>query len=265
MARVEGGAEIKPMTDSLLPLHQAHDYRALMGRWRALATRLKVKFHTLTQVQDLKIHWLETGKSKGPAVYLSSGVHGDEAAAAWGLLIWAEENEAMLRERPFVIMPCLNPIGLRGNTRADHRGLDINRRFHIEDDEIIGPWRRVMQGRALQIGLCLHEDYDGQGCYVYELSGYPVAVSHEIMAGMRTILPEPRTNVDGSRAVKGVIRRKKLPKNLPGLPEAIILNQFGCSLTLTFETPSEFGFDLRVRSQVEFVNAVLSAQMIPQY
>lgn len=252
-------------SDSLLPLHQAHDYRALMARWRALASRLGIKLKTLTQVQELKVHWLETGPKggRGPEVYLSSGVHGDEAAAAWGLLIWAEQNETLLKERPFLIMPCLNPIGLRGNTRADHRGLDINRRFHIEDDEICGPWRKVMLGRKVQLGFCLHEDYDGQGCYVYELSHYPVPVSQSIMAGMRTILPEPRSNVDGSRSVGGVIQRKRLPKNLPGLPEAIILEQFGCPLTLTFETPSEFGFDVRVKAQVEFVNAVLSAHLIP--
>ncbi|WP_346332039.1 M14 family metallocarboxypeptidase [Prosthecobacter sp. SYSU 5D2] len=251
----------------LLPLHQAHDYRALMARWRSLAGRLKVKLHTLTvlqsEIQNVKVHWLETGSGDEPVIYLSSGIHGDEAAAAWGLLIWAEENEARLRSQRFLIFPCLNPFGLMLNTRADHRGLDINRRFHVEDDDICGPWRRLMRGRAIRLGFCLHEDYDGQGCYVYELSHFREPVSQNIMAGLRSLPPDPRKSIDGSRAQLGVIRRKRVP-NLPGLPEAIVLHQLGCKLTLTFETPSEFSFDDRIRAQVEFMNAVLSAVDIPE-
>ncbi|TDU72829.1 succinylglutamate desuccinylase/aspartoacylase family protein [Prosthecobacter fusiformis] len=246
----------------LLPLHQAHDYRALMARWRGLAGRLKVKFQTLTEVQGVKVHWLETGHGDEPVIYLSSGVHGDEVGAAWGLLLWAEENEALLLKHRFLIFPCLNPFGLMLNTRADHHGQDLNRRFHIEDDDICGPWRRLMVGRSLGIGLCLHEDYDGQGCYVYELSHHRQALSQDIMANLRTLPPDPRKSIDGSRAVLGVIRRKKVPLRLPGLPEAIVLHQLGCETTLTFETPSEFSLDDRVQAQVEFVNAVLSAAQI---
>ncbi len=248
----------------LLPLHHAHNYRVLIARWRALCVRLGVKLQTLTVIQDVKVHWLETqGQGTAAAIYLSSGVHGDEAAAAWGLLLWAEENEALLKTQRFLIMPCLNPVGFMGNTRADHRGLDLNRRFHLEDDEICGPWRRLLRGRALGLGLCLHEDYDGQGCYVYELSSLRPPLSQAIMARLRTILPDPRRTIEGSRAAMGVIQRKKAPVRLPGMPEAIILHDFGCPLTLTFETPSEFGLDDRARAQVEFINAVLSAAAIP--
>lgn len=245
---------------SFLPLHQAHDYSVLASRWKALAKRLKLKLNTLTRVQDLQIYWLDTGSGQeGETIYLSSGVHGDEAAAAWGLLTWAEENETLLKEKRFLILPCLNPCGLILNTRADHRGLDINRRFHLEDDEICGPWRKLLMGRQIDLSLCLHEDYDGQGCYVYELSRMRPPWMQSIMAGLRVILPDPRLSMDGHRANKGVIQRSRVPKNLPGMPEAIELQQMGCPITLTFETPSEFSFDDRVRSQVEFVNAVLSS------
>lgn len=253
---------------SLLPLHRAHDYRALMTRWRALATRLRVRLQTLTEVQGVKIHWLETRGPSVPtsqrAVYLSSGVHGDEAAAAWGLLVWAEENEERLREGRFLIFPCLNPHGLVLNTRLDHRGLDLNRRFHLDDDEICGPWRQMIRNHAISVGLCLHEDYDAQGCYVYELGRRgKEMLSPKILAGIRAMPADPRTKIDNSRALAGVIRRSRMPKNLPGLPEALILHQLGSCLTLTFETPSEFSFDQRVRAQVEFVNAALSAGVIP--
>lgn len=247
---------------ALLPLHQAHDYRALVKRWQALARSLKTDFRVLAEVPGNKVHWFETGPRDGragPAVYLSSGVHGDEPAAAWGLLLWAEAHTTLLRKHPFLVFPCLNPAGLAGNTRTDHRGLDLNRRFHVEDDDICGPWRKVVLGREFSLGLCLHEDYDGQGCYVYELSHRREAFSHSLMKALKTLPHDPRRSIDGSRALDGVIRRKKAPLHLPGLPEAIVLHQLGCQMTLTFETPSEFSFDDRVCAQAEFVNAALSA------
>jgi protein MpaA len=249
----------------LLPLHDSHNYRLLAARWRALAKRLNLQLHTLTEVQGVKIHWLETKAGTAEkTVYLSSGVHGDEVGAAWGLLIWAEENEALLRKHRFLIFPCLNPYGLMGNTRADHRGADLNRRFHVEDDDICGPWRKLMVGRPLHLALCLHEDYDGQGCYVYEVGMHREALSHDLMGKIRALPIDPRTRIDSSRAVNGVIRRKKIPLHLPGLPEAIVLQQIGCGVTWTFETPSEFSLDDRVRAQVEFVNEALSATILAE-
>ena len=48
-----------------------------------------------------------------------------------------------------------------------------------------------------------------------------------------------------------------MPVSLPGMPEAIELHVRGCPVTLTFETPSEFDLDRRVRAQVKFVEAAL--------
>jgi hypothetical protein len=41
------------------------------------------------------------------------------------------------------------------------------------------------------------------------------------------------------------------------MPEAIELHLRGCPLTLTFETPSEFDLDTRVRAQVRFIEATM--------
>jgi hypothetical protein len=149
-----------------------------------------------------------------------------------------------------LIAPCLNPVGLTLNTRADHRGIDINRRFHDAEDVICGPWQRWITEKAMRFGLCLHEDYDAQGIYLYELNHARETAGHGIIEQCsRVIAPDPRTNIDGQRAKGGVIRRRTLPTHLPGMPEAIELHQRGCPLTLTFETPSEFDLDTRVRAQ----------------
>lgn len=193
-----------------------------------------------------------------PLMYLSSGVHGDEAGSACGLLAWAEANISLLKERAMLIFPCLNPHGLAMNTRTDHRGLDLNRRFHLADDEVCGPWQRAIAGRKMLFGLCLHEDYDAEGAYVYELSHLREPVSRDILRTCSPILPlDCRKKIDGRAAVDGVIRRRTIPKDLPGMPEAIELHLRGCPVTLTFETPSEAALDVRVAAHQQFITAAI--------
>lgn len=246
---------------SLLPHHRAHDYRALIIGWRAVAQKARLKMQVLTEVSGHKVWYLESTGSRvqQEAIYLSSGVHGDEPGAAWGLLKWAQAHIELLRKESILICPCLNPHGLIANTRVDHRGEDINRRFHLEEDEVCGPWRRMTQGRHLKIALCLHEDYDAQGCYVYELSRYAEPISYQILQHCtHAIPPDSRSKIDISRARQGVIRRRRLPRDMVGLPEAMVLHHLGCPLTLTFETPSEFSLDDRVQTQADFISAALS-------
>lgn len=250
----------------LLPDHRAHDARHLIQRWRVLARETGCATRKLCVAQGMPVLAIESAAAREgiQAVYLSSGVHGDEPGAAWGLLAWAEKHARELKRGSFLIAPCLNPVGLTLNTRADHRGIDINRRFHDAEDAICGPWQRWITGKATRLGLCLHEDYDAQGIYLYELNHGRRTAGHGIIHGCsRVIAPDPRGNIDGQRARGGVIRRRTLPTHLPGMPEAVELHLRGCPLTLTFETPSEFGIDRRVRAQVRFIEAALEAFPAP--
>lgn len=250
----------------LLPNHRAHDAQHLIQRWSVLAQRTGCALETLCMADDLPVIVLESPAAHqgAEAVYLSAGVHGDEAGAAWGLLAWAEKHAAHLRDGAFLIAPCLNPVGLMLNTRADHRGIDLNRAFHNAEDLICGAWQRWITGRAMKFGLCLHEDYDGQGLYLYELNHATQTSGHDIMRQCASVIQvDPRTDIDGQPADHGVIRRRELPTHLPGMPEAVELHLRNCPLTLTFETPSEFDLDIRVQAQVRFIEsaiAILSAR-----
>ena len=208
-----------------------------------------------------EVLWLESAAAAAgqPVTYLSSGVHGDEPGAACGLLAWALANEKGLRAGSFLIFPCLNPVGLMNNTRVDGRGLDLNRRFHMDDDPVCGPWAEVVKQREMPLGICLHEDYDAQGMYVYELSRHPKGWSAEILRRIATKrLPvEPGKDIDGRAMRDGVIQRKRSPTGLPGMPEAVRIFELGCPVSLTFETPSEFSLDDRVRAQARFVSIAL--------
>ena len=108
------------------------------------------------------------------------------------------------------------------------------------------------------MSLCLHEDYDAEGIYVYELGSHQRTLSHELLAASAEIIPrDPRRRIDGRAARGGVIHRRKLPADLPGMPEAIELHLMGSPVTLTFETPSEFAIEARVEAQARFIAAAV--------
>jgi len=218
-----------------------------------------MQIKVLAEMDGEKILYLQKAtRLESRPVYLSTGVHGDEPGSAWGLLAWAQRKIEQLRDGNFLIFPCMNPHGLRANTRLDRRGLDINRRFHLDTDPLCGPWLQLVQQSVPMLSLCLHEDYDGQGSYVYELSSCTEPVSPQILKKCAKHIPaDPRRKIDGRAAKDGVIRPRSIPTNLPGMPEAIVLWQLGCPTTLTFETPSEFGLDDRVQTQADFVSAAI--------
>ncbi len=246
----------------LIPLHRCHDYLELIRQWRLVSRAAGLKMRELCRSGGLRVHWLESAAARRgePLVYLSAGVHGDEAGATSGLLAWAQRNVRRLQQESFAIFPCLNPHGLILNTRHDQRGLDLNRRFHLDDDPVCGAWRRLIASRSLRLGICLHEDYDACGMYLYELSRQLGGWSSGLLrqCADATMPIESRLSIDGRTARDGVIQRKKSPKGLPGLPEAVALYELGCPVSLTFETPSEFALDDRVNAQVRFLDAALS-------
>lgn len=203
-------------------------------------------------------------EDRRPTIYLSSGVHGDEAAAPWGLLEWAEGNAALLKAHRFLIFPCLNPHGIAANTRVDQRGVDINRTFHDPREPLIAAWRKVLGDRSVALALCLHEDYDAQGCYVYELRNKPGKAGPKALKACASIIPrDMRGTIDGTKVSGGhILRRGEFRRpDLPGMPEAIVLHQLGSAVTLTFESPSEYSLLDRIAVHKKFIGFVLRHEL----
>ena len=241
------------------PRHSAHDFGLLMQRWQRLMTRAKLAGVPLGEANELPIWGLETAAAAAgePAIYISTGVHGDEPAGPWGLLQWVEKNAAAIKKGSFIFVPCFNPAGFTLNTRADHTGADLNRQFHDDSLPLVATWQSWLRDRSLRVGICLHEDYDALGCYVYELSGKKKAVSESILRACHPIMQrDKRTNIDGNLAARGILHRDRIPKHIQG-PEAIVLRELGCPLTLTFETASEWDITTRIATQVKFVESAV--------
>jgi len=250
-----------PARQAFLLNHRAHDAAALLRRWRQAARRAGWRVQPLATAGEWPVLTIESPGAEAAAggLYVSAGVHGDEAAPPWALLEWFEAQADRLAGRPVALVPCFNPHGFAANTRADHLGEDLNRQFHRVDHPLIAAWRQWMGRRSFDLGLCLHEDYDARGIYCYELTrrGGPAA-GERLLAATAGILPrETRPRIERRRASHGLIRRATPPRDLPGLPEAIALHFHHARHNLTFETPSEFCLHLRVQAHRTFLEAAL--------
>lgn len=247
-----------------LTKHRAHDYRRLIRRWRAVARDAGLAMHGFASTPEHEVYFL---KSKSLAVtggiYISAGIHGDEPAGSEALVAWAEKNARTLSRLPCLFFPCLNPWGLVNNVRANEAGLDLNRCFHRNDVPVICAMKSLIAPHRFAVALMLHEDYDGQGLYLYENARARPFWAERLIAAGRPVIPiERRTRIDGRKpAAPGIVRRKFAPKSFAsrGFPEAIYFHLHHSERTFTIETPSEFALDQRVAAQGAIIGACVKA------
>ena len=193
-------------------------------------------------------------------IYLSAGIHGDEPAGCLALLDWIEKNPKRARELDLRILPCLNPWGLAHNKRCDELGRDLNRCYRDSAGSHTADHIALLKSQRFDLALILHEDYDAQGCYIYETSNHRPHLAEKILSAMSDhITPDPRRTIDGSRARNGVIRRRVSPETMPEWPEAFALHFFHAKRTFTIETPSEFSIDLRVDAHRAAITAAIDS------
>jgi murein peptide amidase A len=236
------------------PMHRAHDYAGLIRRWRALARSAGLRLQSLAFAGEHELFYLRT-KALRPTggIYISAGIHGDEPASTEALFAWAEENAGQLKELPLLLFPCLNPWGLINNIRLSEDGLDLNRSFQRDEIPMIAAVKQLIAGHRFAASLMLHEDYDGEGIYLYEVQRETPYWGEALLEAARPIIPiEGRMQVDGRKQVAGLIRRRIGHRRFLeiGYPEAVWLHLYNSDRTFTIETPSEFALAQRVAAHV---------------
>lgn len=234
-----------------------HDYRHLILRWRLVAQAAGMRLRRLVHVGVHDLFYLQTpalGASGG--IYLSAAIHGDEPASSAGLLAWAEQNTSRLADLPLLIFPALNPWGLVNNSRFDSGGLDLNRLFHRDDHPVISAVKTVVDNRRFEVALMLHEDYDGEGFYLYEIKRRLPFWGEDLLSIAARLMPlDHRGKIDKRAARQGLIRRRfqRARFEKMGYPEAIWLHEFHAERALTIETPSEFALEQRITVQMAMI------------
>ncbi len=231
-------------------MHRAHDYPHLVQRWRALARASGLRMRRFVNEGALELYYLQSPALQATGgIYLSAGIHGDEAGSTEALLDWAEAHANELRHLPLLIFPCLNPWGLINNVRHDRHGHDLNRSFHRDNHAVIHRWKEIVTPQTYAVSVMLHEDYDAQGLYLYEIQRARPYWGEGLLEAACPVIPiEGRTRIDGRRSIGGVVRRRLDMKRFEviGYPEAIWLDRHGSRRTFTVETPSEFALEQRV-------------------
>lgn len=235
---------------------RCHDYKHLIRRWRKVARAARLEMTAFAEASGYEVFQLVSRKPLENGVYLSAGIHGDEPAGTEGLIRWAETHLDILRELPCLIYPCLNPWGLVNNSRTDEQGRDLNRTFQHDHVPHIQALKAFIKPHRFALALNLHEDYDGQGLYIYELERRAPFWGEELVEIARTLMPiEGRTLIDGRRTSKmGLLRRKIDLNKFPSIPEAVYLHLHHAERSFTFETPSEFALDRRVCVQEALID-----------
>lgn len=242
------------MVDSS-PHDRAHDYGYLIRRWRGAARRAGLKMTTYATAGGYDLVYLQSTRppDTAAAIYLSAGIHGDEAGATEGLRNWVEKEGAALRDLNLLIFPCLNPWGLVNNTRLDAKGRDLNRGYRLARIPQLAAQMRILAGRRFHLALTLHEDYDARGNYLYEVVSRRPYWGEKILAAESRIPVDPRRRIDDRSARKGVLRARLTPDLMPGWPEAFVLHFTYAERTLTIETPSEFSIGERAAAQQRMI------------
>lgn len=205
----------------------------------------------------------QTQKPRGN-IYISAGMHGDEPAGSLALIRMLYKD-LLPREFNYVIFPLLNPEGMVMVTRDNILGMDINRdyrRFRTTEARAHHQHMQRLSVNAsrFDLTLCLHEDWEARGFYLYEVTpNWEPGQGERIVAAVSQVAPvETNSVIDEHEAQNAIIRPKERP-TLQGddWPEALYLWETYQSASYTFETPSNTDLLCRIRAHTTAILAAL--------
>jgi hypothetical protein len=255
-------------------LHQNHgayrgetvDIRRVLDELEttARATGWDVKvFHSTNEFKWLALH-RPASASPPPQpkrIYLSAGIHGDEPAGPLAILRLIAKNQ-WPPDAEIICCPCLNPAGFAANRRENQDGVDLNRDYlRPTSAEIAAHLRWLEPQLPFTASLCLHEDWEAHGFYVYELNpDERPSLAEAMVAAVERVCPIDRSElIEGRPANEGIIRPCLDPSTRPQWPEAFWLITHKTRLSYTLEAPSDFPLATRVNALVTGVQAALAA------
>jgi murein peptide amidase A len=192
-------------------------------------------------------------------LYISSGMHGDEPAGPLAVLRLFEDDDWPDDVSLFVI-PCFNPGGFGRNTRENESGIDLNRDYRARKTSVVQAHARWLEARPrFDLSLCLHEDWEANGFYLYELNPDLLpSWADLIIERVKEVCPiDTSAEIEGRPAKNGTICANRYLVERPDWPEAFFLIHNKTRLSYTLEGPSDFPLLTRVNAIATGVRAVL--------
>lgn len=194
-------------------------------------------------------------------LYISTGIHGDEPAGPLAVRQLLQENQ-WPPDADLWLCPCLNPTGFPLNRRENKEGVDLNRDYrHLETSEVRAHVDWLLRQPDFDVTLCVHEDWEAHGFYLYELNpDHRPSHSERIIEEVSKVCPIDTSSVIEDRpAQNGIIRPDLHPDSRPRWPEAFYLILHKTRHSYTLEAPSDFPLATRVSALVAAMRPVLNA------
>jgi predicted deacylase len=155
----------------------------------------------------------------------------------------------------------LNPIGFTFNRRENADGIDLNRDYrHSKSAEARAHIAWLERQPEFDFYLCLHEDWEAHGFYLYEQNpDNKISLAEKMIEAVKKVCPiDLSETIEGRSARNGIVRPSIQPHERPDWPEAFYLitqkSRQGCTL----EAPSDFPLATRVNALVAAVNAAVN-------
>jgi murein peptide amidase A len=225
--------------------------------WR-LETLIEAPDHTLTALHRPAA---TPGRERRPfRVYLSAGIHGDEPAGPVAVRQLLAED-AWPSDAELWLCPCLNPTGFPHGRRENARGIDLNRQYRQPaEPETRAHVEWLARQPDFDLCLCLHEDWESHGFYLYELNpDHRPSLAESIIQAVAKVCPiDLSEEIEERPARGGVIRPELDPTKRPLWPEAFYLIRHKTRLSYTLEAPSDYPLSMRVQALVTAVNTALA-------
>lgn len=240
------------------------DPAALAARFEKAGAKAGFRYGTFGEIGGCPLVWL-TKRTAGerPRIYLSAGIHGDEPAAPLALLSLIESGDLDGRATWF-LCPLLNPDGLARGIRENAAGTDLNRDYR---NPVSPETRAHISWLASQpnfdMAVCVHEDWESSGFYLYELNPDKRASAAQpmITAAAKACPIDMSPVIEGREARGGIIRPVLNPEEREKWPESIYLQVNHTRLSYTIETPSSLPIETRVTALRAALRAAIGVVM----
>ncbi len=193
-------------------------------------------------------------------IYISAGIHGDEPATTLAALRLLRED-LWPADAEIILIPCLNPSGFMTNHRENAGGLDLNRDYLVpQSPEVRAHVAWLERQGQFNLCLCVHEDWEAHGFYLYELNPEQrPSLAEDMVAAVAHVCPIDNSSViEGREAQGGIIRPSLDPRSRPQWPEAFWLISNKTALCYTLEAPSDYPLKTRVNALTAAVHSALA-------
>jgi protein MpaA len=236
------------------------DMRAVLGEVEALAEMHGWRIERMPVAEGVSLLALRRGEPEAPRkIYVSAGIHGDEPAGPLAVRQLLAENRWPVDAEVW-LCPCLNPVGFERGVRENADGADLNRDYRdLKTAEIRAHVQWLEQQPRFDFALCLHEDWESHGFYLYERNRDRMPpLAPRIIGAVERVCPiDESPEIEGRAALHGVIDVNDEAEARELWPETLYLTVAKTAQSCTLEAPSDFPLAVRVAALVTAVRAVV--------